>query len=127
MAHILIVEDYPNIQQVYQTILESRGHEVVVATDGDEALQQTAKQQPDIILLDLLMAKVGGLEFLQRYKIADHPGTKVIVLSNLSSPELAQEAKQLGAAKYLLKASVTPEALLEEVEQTLGEKGRGKK
>jgi twitching motility two-component system response regulator PilH len=122
LAKILIVEDYPSIQQIYQTVLAREGYSVSLASDGKEALQLVAAQTPDLILLDLLMTNMGGLEFLKTYNLADHPGTKVIVFSNLASPELAQEAKELGASRYLTKAKFTPRELVGTVKEVLAEK-----
>jgi CheY-like chemotaxis protein len=122
MPRILIVEDYPAIQTIYKAVLTRAGYSVTVAGDGKEALEVTASDQPDLILLDLLMAHVGGLEFLRLYNLADHPGTKVIVVSNLASPELAQEAKELGASRYLIKSRVSPKVLMAAVKETLAEK-----
>lgn len=122
MANILVVEDYANIQKIYQTVLSQEGHHVTVASDGKEALELVAQQQPDLILLDLLMADIGGLEFLRAYDVAKHPGTKVIVFSNLASPELAQEAAGLGADKYLTKSKFTPKELVGIVNELLAKK-----
>lgn len=122
MAKILIVEDYPSLQQIYQTVLAREGYSISLASDGKEALQLAADQDPDLILLDLLMTNMGGLEFLKNYNLTEHPGTKVIVFSNLASPELAQEAKELGAARYLTKAKFTPRELVSTVKEVLAEK-----
>src|SRR5689334_21716314 len=101
MSTILVVEDYPSIQKIYQTALSEEGYDVKVASDGKDALEMVKTSSPDVILLDLLMANVGGLEFLRTYEPTKHPETKVIVFSNLSSPELAKEAMDLGVYKYL--------------------------
>jgi CheY-like chemotaxis protein len=119
MARILIVEDYPNIRQTYETVLSHEGHDVTAASDGREALKIVGQQPPDLILLDLLMADIGGLEFLRAYNLKDHPATKVIVVSNLSSPELAKEAMELGASKYLTKSNFSPKQLAAVVKDTL--------
>jgi CheY-like chemotaxis protein len=119
MPKILIVEDYANIQRVYETALIREGYNVTVASDGKEALELVDRYEPDLILLDLLMANVGGLEFLHEYDVPKHPHTKVIVFSNLFSPELAKEARELGANKYLIKSKYTPKELVEVIKETL--------
>lgn len=121
MAKILIIEDYPNIRKVYETVLTAEGHDVVTASEGKEALEKATAKQPDLILLDLLMPGVSGLDFLRAYNIPEHPDTKVIVFSNLSSPELAKEAAELGASKYFTKSSLTPKELATAVKETLSE------
>lgn len=122
MSRVLIVEDYTSIQIIFRTALEHEGYEVTVASDGQEALKLANDQTPDLILLDLLMPNVGGLEFLQTYDLTKHPETKVIVFSNLASPELGQEAKKLGAVRYLTKSKLTPKELADVVKETLAQK-----
>jgi CheY-like chemotaxis protein len=99
MTRILIVEDYASLQFLYRSALEAEKYEVRVAQDGDEALIMANKQEPDLILLDLLMPNQGGLEFLRAYNIKNHPKVKIVVFSNMASPELYDEAKQLGATQ----------------------------
>lgn len=122
MTKILIAEDYPSIRKIFQTTLASEGYEVTVAADGQEALQLARELHPDLILLDLLMANVGGLEFLRLFKAKEHPETKVIIFSNLSSPELYDEAKELGAADYLAKSKFTPKELVAAIKEILSKK-----
>jgi CheY-like chemotaxis protein len=105
MTHILIVEDYPNLQLVYKTALEAEGYEVWQAADGEAALVIAQEHEPDLILLDLLLPREGGLEFLREFDTKQHPRVKVVVFSNMASPELYAEAKQLGATQYLIKAN----------------------
>ncbi len=119
MARILVVEDYPSIQKIYQTALADEGHQVTVASDGQEALELVKTDLPDVILLDLLMANVGGLEFLKSFQAAKHPQTKIIVFSNLSSPELAKEAMSLGATTYLTKSNFTPGQIADLIQDLL--------
>ena len=119
MTKILIIEDYPAIRKTFETALSSEGYEVTAVDDGSEALKIVAQLRPNLILLDLLMANVGGLEFLRTYKAKDHPETKIIVFSNLSSPELNKEATELGATQYLEKSKFTPKELVETIKKTL--------
>lgn len=119
MTHVLIVEDYPSLQFLYRSALEAEGYQVVVAKDGDDALIKTRQRKPDLILLDLLMPNKGGLEFLRDYNLTKHPDVKVVVFSNMASPELYDEAKQLGASQYLSKANYTPKEVVGAVKAAL--------
>jgi CheY-like chemotaxis protein len=112
MARILVVEDYPNLQYLYRVALEAEGYTVEVASDGNEALTVAERREPDLILLDLLMPNQGGLEFLRAYDTKKHPKVKVVVFSNMVSPELYKEAQQLGATQYLIKANYTPKEVV---------------
>lgn len=119
MTRILIVEDYPELQRLYKAVLEAEGFEVWAAKDGLEALIIAADREPDLILLDLLMQKLGGLEFLRRFDLEKHSHVKVIVFSNMASPELYQEAKVLGVSEYLIKAKYTPKEIVGVIKETL--------
>ncbi len=119
MPSVLVVEDYPGLQHLYQTALEAEGYEVQVAGDGETALEITRQHRPDLILLDLLMPKLGGLDVLRTLDLKHHPGIKVIVFSNMASPELAQEARELGALQYLIKTRYTPKEMVTMVRTAL--------
>jgi CheY-like chemotaxis protein len=119
MTRVLIVEDYPSLQTVYKTALEAEGYEVWLAKDGEEALTVANAHEPDLILLDLLLPKQGGLEFLRAYDTKKHSHLKVVVFSNMASPELYEEAKALGATQYLIKANYTPKEVAGAVKAAL--------
>lgn len=109
MADILIVEDNDMLNRAYRTVLEKNGHKVEAVTNGQAALDALEKFKPKVILLDLLMPKMGGIEFLQHYsKREDNKEVKVVVLTNLGREEDIQEAMSLGAYKYIIKAHSSP-------------------
>lgn len=117
---ILIVEDEQALREAYTLILGGAGYNVDVASDGGEALDKTKTFKPDLILLDLRMPRVGGLEFLRRYDLVkEHPDVKVVVFSNLDTQQDIDEAYQLGARKYMLKAWASPRELIKLVEDVL--------
>lgn len=112
MAQILVVEDEQALNDAYRMILEHEGHTVATASNGEEALQRVAEQEPDIILLDVLMPKMNGLEFLREYDVTNkHPNSQVIVLSNLDMDKEVKQAMELGAARYIVKARLSPHEL----------------
>lgn len=111
MATLLIVEDDEMLNQAYKMILEKEGHDVHIAFNGDEALNVLKSVDPELILLDIMMPKMNGIEFLKQYKTADHPETMVIVLSNLNEDAEVQEALKLGAQRYILKAGTSASKL----------------
>jgi CheY-like chemotaxis protein len=77
--------------------VQEAGHEFMLAKDGAEALQQIAVRTPDLILLDLLMPQVNGMEFLKKFDVTKHPQTKIIVFTNMDNPILSAELTALGA------------------------------
>jgi sigma-B regulation protein RsbU (phosphoserine phosphatase) len=120
MATILIVEDERNLNEAYQMILGHQGHTIIAAYDGTEALKITEETEPDLILLDLRMPQMGGVEFLKKYNLKkDHPKVKVVIFSNLDTQHEIDEAYRLGAEKYMLKAWASPKELVQLVSSLL--------
>lgn len=120
MANILLIEDYLSLQKIYRTVLEAEGHTVQVASDGSEGLALANQNKVDLILLDLLMPNADGFEFLEAYKLKNHPSVKLIILTNIYTPELLNRALKLGVNNYLIKADITPQKMVKMVNETLG-------
>jgi len=112
VAQILVIEDDKVLNKAYQLILEREGHSVTAAYDGREGLKAAEKQKPAIILLDLLMPHMNGIEFLRKYDVLKkHKDVYVIILSNIGSDKEVAEGMRLGAYKYIVKAHATPKQL----------------
>jgi len=125
MAQILIAEDEKALNQAYEMILTRAGHSVVCAFDGDEALDKAAEKEPDLILLDLRMPRMGGLQFLEKYQAKkEHPKGRIIVFRNLDMQKDIDKAYELGASKYMLKAWASPTELVSMVKEELKQKTR---
>lgn len=113
MGKVLIVEDDLILRSAYTTVLTMEGFEVRGAQDGLEGLQMAKDDEPDVILLDMLMPKLSGTEFLKKYNLLkNHPNVKVIVFSNTAVPEQMSEVMELGAARYLTKSEFTPKEMV---------------
>lgn len=120
MAKILVIEDHQIFQSVYQEVLERRDLEVLSAYDGQTGLKLAKEHRPDLILLDLMLPGVNGLEFLKAFKANQHPETKIIVLSNVDLEAQKRTALELGATRYLIKAEYfTPKQLLATIDELL--------
>lgn len=120
MANILIVEDEQPLAEAYELILKGAGHTVTLAGDGKAAMESAEASQPDLILLDLRMPTMNGVEFLRTYDpVRKHPDVRIIVFSNYDMQEEIDEAYSLGADRYVLKAWASPKELLQLVENTL--------
>ena len=111
MAKVLVVEDNDILNRAYRMILEKNEHDVQTATNGEEALEKIKDFTPHVILLDLLMPKMNGIDFLKHYDAPSHKDVKVVVLTNLGKEKEVKEAMSLGAHKYILKAQATPQDL----------------
>lgn len=122
MADVLVIEDNKTLNQAYRLILQREGHDVRVAYNGQEGLELVKLAEPSLILLDMLMPIMNGVDFLKHFKTAEHPNTKVIILSNLNEDSEVQQALALGADKYILKASTSPQELIEHVTAATGGK-----
>lgn len=117
---ILIVEDEPELAEIYQTLLKQAGYTVRVEHDGKAALKAVADGEPDLILLDLRMPVMNGVEFLEQYDLKNkHPNVKVVVFSNYDMQDEIDDAYRLGADRYVLKAWASPRELLQIVNDSL--------
>ncbi|MFW5951631.1 MAG: sigma-54-dependent transcriptional regulator [Gemmatimonadota bacterium] len=99
---ILIIDDEPSLRQTVSMILEEEGYETVSASDGKEGLTKALELEPDMVLTDVRMPGMPGLEFLERYR-AEGGQALVIVMTAYGSTELAIEAMKKGAYDYVPK------------------------
>ena len=100
-SKILVIDDEIGPRESMR-ILFKDNYEVTVANSGEEGLQTIKKDPPDLVILDLKMPGMGGIEVLQKIK-AINPQTKVIILTGYGSPETAQQAQKLGVTLCLNK------------------------
>ncbi len=114
-ARILYIEDYPVVQTMYLDVLKEHGFTVDIASDGKTALEHVANSQYDVILLDLLLPQVTGLEFLREFRAKNYPG-EVVILSDFDNPGTKQETMKLGVQHYWIKVENTPHLLVERLE-----------
>lgn len=119
MSRILVIEDDKDLNKAYSIILKHEGYDVKVAYDGKEALNKLKDFQPDLVLLDLLMPVMGGLEFLQKWQKSKRKDVDVLIFTNMeNSPELAK-AYKLGARRCIIKSWTAPHNLAKVVSDTI--------
>ena len=119
---ILIVEDEWMIADSCRIILEAEGCNVQVAKEGQQALDCLEKITPDLILLDLRMPVMNGVEFLEAADLPNNfPDLPVIVFSNYDVQKDIDQAYGLGATRYILKAWASPKELAKVVKETLAD------
>lgn len=122
---ILVVEDDTSLNEAYKTILSAAGYETKTAFNGKEALELVEEEEPDIIFLDLRMPVLDGIGFLRAYQPkAKHPDVKIIVFSNYDMQQEVDEAYELGAERYVLKAWASPKELIKIVKDTMAADGQ---
>jgi two-component system response regulator AtoC len=110
-VRVLIIDDDPGVRRSISLILEEEGYEVLTASDGREGLEVALETNPDLLLCDVRMPRLEGLEFLDEYRAAGGEGL-VIMITAYGSTELAIEAMKRGAYDYLAKPFSADEALL---------------
>ena len=123
MTKILLIEDDPFIRGAYEKILIKESYEVLVAKDGKEGLRKAQANKPDLIILDMLMPEMDGMQFLESFDQKNkHPNIKVVVLSNMLIQDKVNRAMELGASAFKTKALFSPQELIELINKTLDTK-----
>ena len=122
---ILIVEDERLVARMYQKTLTNEGFEVKIAIGGQEGAARIKNDQPDLVLLDIMMPEFNGIEVLEKIKV--DPATKaipVVVLTNLAGSHDTQLALSKGAKAYWVKKETEPKALGRKIKEILVKKGK---
>src|SRR5260221_10225243 len=106
---LMLVEDDPMIQRLYENLFARAGFAVMIANDGTIVKETILANQPDIIVMDVMMPNFNGLVTLKELKT--NPKTAsipVVMLSAYSDPKLVKQALDLGAKRYLVKSEMEP-------------------
>ncbi|OGG02806.1 hypothetical protein A2W14_07340 [Candidatus Gottesmanbacteria bacterium RBG_16_37_8] len=120
MNNILIIEDDPYVQRLYQRIFSHQKYNVEIAGSGREGLQKAHSFKPNLIFLDIMMPEMNGFDVLKALK--ENPDTKnipVFMLTNFGQEENIKKAMEMGAEGILIKSDVPPDKLLKITEENL--------
>ena len=125
---ILVVEDDQFLRELYNELLRDEGYDVDLAPDGEEGLAKILKGGYDLVLLDIMLPKIDGLEVLRRVKkqTTEKPNGAVVLLTNLGQDSIIKEGFNLGASGYLIKSAMNPDQVLAEVKVFLNKSGVNK-
>lgn len=118
---ILVVEDEDALRMVLKDVLTVEGYEVQEAVNGIEGLEMALRNHPDLILLDILMPKMDGLEMLKNVR-ADEWGKRVpvIVLTNLSDNEDIAKAVEEDVFEYFVKTDIRIDEVIARIREKIG-------
>jgi two-component system alkaline phosphatase synthesis response regulator PhoP len=118
---VLLVEDDRFLRRAGEAVLLRRGLTVMLAVDGEEALALARREQPDLVLLDMLMPRRSGIEVLRELRAQPETrALRVLVLSNSSREQDVEEAERLGVEGYWVKAEMSLNELGDRVVALLG-------
>lgn len=118
MAKVLLVEDEISLREMYAEVLRDAGHEVEEIGDGGKALEHIQAADWDILLLDIMLPKLDGLQVLGKVKGDERLLWRpVVVISNLEDPKVIAECQKLGIKEFIVKASSSPADIAQAVEK----------
>ncbi len=120
---ILLIEDDQLIRQMYADEFNKAGFEILDFATGEEGLQALQQNQFDLVLLDIMLPGINGLEVLKRIK--QNPQSKevkVVLLTNLGQETIINQGFKLGAIGYLIKATYNPDQIIQEVKNFIEDK-----
>lgn len=120
---VLIVEDEEILQKAYKAKLEFSGFNVTLASNGRQAFALLKQSKPDLIILDMIMPQMNGIDFLKLIESeAGELQVPIIALSNLDDEENIRTAIKLGVTDYLIKSQISMQDLERKVRETVSAK-----
>jgi len=120
MKKILFIEDESALQKTFGDVLTKEGFKMISAIDGEVGLRLAKSEKPDLIILDLVLPKLHGLEVLKGLKGNDETrNIPVIILTNMGDMENIEKALELGATTYMIKADYTLEDVVTKIKNAM--------
>ena len=124
MTRIVVVDDQPVLTSIYRAKFAAEGFQVDVAPDGEQALEVIERTRPDLVLLDLMLPKIKGVDVLRRLRAnVLFKELPVVIFSNSAQPGAIEEAWAAGASMVLSKAKTSPKQMVESVISLLAKSG----
>ncbi|HWY79124.1 MAG TPA: response regulator [Candidatus Sulfotelmatobacter sp.] len=117
MRKILIAEDDFFIRDIYSKVFSLSGYDVQVAVDGTDALEKITSQKYDMVLLDIMMPRMTGIDVLKNVRALTTPAKDIpiFIITNLGQQNVIEEAFKLGMDGYILKSQVSPQQIVDEI------------
>ena len=121
MKKILIIDDDMTFQKIMSDAFKNSGYEVVEAHDGEEGLLLVDKESPNLVILDLVMPKLGGMDFLKTLnKNKNLNKIPVLITSNFSGSDKISEGVEYGVRGYIVKSEESLKTIVNAVESIIG-------
>lgn len=122
-ARILIIEDEKMLAEMYKERFAKANFKVDLALTAEEGFKILRKKKPDLILLDILLPRDNGIQFLKKIsKSLKFSKIPVIIFSNYDDPKAKAEALNLGAKEYLIKTAYTPKEIIKKIKRYLSKR-----
>ncbi len=120
---ILLVEDETELRELYEMLLKDAGYQVDSMPDGKTGLEAVQKGGYDLVLLDIMLPFIDGLEILEKTSKDSNaqPANSIVLLTNLAQDQTVAKALELGVRGYMIKSDYNPEQLLESVADFLNQ------
>ena len=108
MSHIVLIEDDALLSEMYQTALQNHGYTCTAARDGLSGLHAVQAENPDLVLLDLMLPQLSGDQVLERIRTTENcKDVKVVIMTNINETEAPDNLKELHFERYIVKANTT--------------------
>lgn len=120
MTKVLLVDENKDVCSIYMETLRCAGYTIDCTNDGESALAEISKKQPDRVLLDVLLPKVNGLHILDMIqKDYTNKKTKVVVFTDVADSTIREKALKAGASDYIVKSETNMTELLQRIDRVL--------
>lgn len=121
MAKVLIVDDDMTLRELYEERMKTEGFVIVSASDGEEAIDKTMKEKPDVILLDIMMPKINGIDVMKMLREKEETKSIPIIILTALVQEIDKIKDIMGPKDgYLIKSEIMPKDVVDKVNKSLG-------
>lgn len=120
MAKILVVDDDMTLRQLYEERMKREGYEIISAGDGEEAVQKVQAEKPDLILLDIMMPKINGIDVMKMLREKEETSNIPIILFTALVQEIGKVKEMMKPYdEYLVKSEIMPKDVVDKIKSCL--------
>ncbi len=120
MAKVLIVDDDMTLRELYEERMKAEGFTIISASDGEEAIEKTTKEKPDVILLDIMMPKINGIDVMKMLREKDETKDIPIIILTALIQEIDKIKDMMKPTDgYLVKSEIMPKDVVDKVKKAL--------